>query len=63
MKKHTSVLLVGLHTAEEWQCAHEAVRHVEKGRRIYLEFEGPDGDEIKLSVQQRGRQVIVRKEP
>lgn len=63
MKKHTSVLLVGLHTAEEWQCAHEAVRHVEKGRTIGLEFEGPDGDPINVSVSRKGRQITVRKEP
>lgn len=63
MKQHTNVLLLGLHTAEEWQCAHEAVRHVEKGRRIHLEFEGPGGDAINLSVQQQGRQIVVRKEP
>lgn len=63
MKNHNNVLLLGLHTAEEWQCAHEAVRHVEKGRRVHLGFEGPDGDAINLSVQQKGRQIIVRKEP
>lgn len=60
-KPHTSVLLLGLHTAEEWQCAHEAIKHVETGRQVTLEFEGPGGDEIKVSVQRKGRQVIARK--
>lgn len=61
MKPHTSVLLLGLHTAEEWQCAHEAIKHAEIGRQVTLEFEGPGGDEIKVSVQRKGRQVIARR--
>lgn len=63
MKPHNTVLLIGLHTAEEWQCAHEAVKHAEKGRRVRLEFEASDGEPINVSVQRKGRQIIVRKEP
>lgn len=60
-KSNSSVLLVGLDTAEQWQCAHDAVRHAEKGRAVQLEYEGPDGDEIVVSVVRRGRQIIVRR--
>ena len=63
MKVNSSVLLLGLHTAEEWQCAHEAVKHAETGRRVTLGFTGPNGDEINVSVERKGRQVIARKEP
>lgn len=60
-KSKSSVLLVGLDTAEEWQCAHDAVRHAEKGREIELEYEAPGDVDIILSVTRRGRQVIVKK--
>ena len=63
VKANSSVLLLGLHTAEEWQCAHEAVKHAETGRRVTLGFTGPNGDDINVSVERKGRQVIARKEP
>jgi hypothetical protein len=63
VKANSSVLLLGLHTAEEWQCAHEAVKHAEAGRRVTLGFTAPNGDDINVSVERKGRQVVARKEP
>ncbi|MAL49627.1 MAG: hypothetical protein CMH18_07700 [Methylophaga sp.] len=60
-KSNSSVLLVGLDTAEQWQCAHDAVRHAEKGRDVELEYEAPDAGDIVLNVSRRGRQVIIRR--
>lgn len=60
-KSNTSVLLVGLDTAEQWQCAHDAVRHAEKGREIELEYEAPGERDITVAVRRKGRQVIVRR--
>lgn len=60
-KSNTSVLLVGLDTAEQWQCAHDAVRHAQPGKEIELEYEAPGDRDIVVSVRRKGRQVTVRR--
>lgn len=57
-----NVRLIDLHTAEEWQCAYASIEHAVKGRCVCLEFEGPDGDAITLSIEDRGHEVTVRKQ-
>lgn len=61
-KRRTHIVLRHLHTAHEWQCAHNAVEHAEPGRKITLTYGTPDGD-LTLSVQPVGTtQLVITKE-
>jgi len=57
-KQRRKVVLKGLRTPIEWQCAHEMVGHAEPGQRITIEFETPDGP-LALQVQPVGQEKLV----
>ena len=54
------VVLHDVETVEEWQCAHDAAKHAEKGVDYTLEYETPQGD-LVLVVRKRGKVVHVQK--
>jgi len=57
----TTVVLQNLNTIIEWQCAHDAVRHVETDKKITLTYDVPGG-ELTLSVSELQGAVVVTKE-
>lgn len=57
-KQRRKVVLKGLRTAIEWQCAHEMVNHAEPGQCITIDFGTPDGD-LTLQVQPVGQEKLV----
>ncbi len=57
-KQRTRIVLKGLESAIEWQCAHNAVTHAEMNKRITLEYETPDGL-LTLHVQPIGQEKLV----
>jgi hypothetical protein len=54
------IVLHGIKTIEEWQCAHDAVKHAEKGTDFTLEYETPQG-ELTLVARKRGQVVHIQK--
>ncbi|KAE8546116.1 hypothetical protein [Marinobacter nauticus] len=57
-KQRRKVVLKGLESIIEWQCAHDAVRHAEPGQRVVLEYETPEGT-LVLGVQPVGQEKLV----
>lgn len=56
----SKVVLHNIDDAVEWQCAHEAVKHAEKGVDYTLEYEVPTGS-LELVVRKRGKVIHVQK--
>lgn len=57
----STVVLQNISTVVEWQCAHDAVKHVEPDQKITLTYDTPDGD-LTLSVSVLEGAVVVMKE-
>jgi hypothetical protein len=57
-KQRRKVVLKGLTTAVEWQCAHVIVEHAEPGKVVTLTFGTPAGD-LTLQVQPVGQEKLV----
>ena len=53
-----TTVLHNIHTAIEWQCAHDALRHAVKRKKITLTYATPEGD-ITLVVGMRGLETYV----
>ena len=51
--KREKIILKGLHTAHEWQCAHNIIEHAEPGKKIKITYGTPDGD-LDLEVKPVG---------
>ena len=52
------IILQGIKTPHQWQCASDAVRHVIPGQRVTLDYGSPSGN-IKLHVSQERGAVKV----
>lgn len=57
----TTVVLQNVTTVVEWQCAHDAVKHVEPDQTMTLTYDTPEGD-LTLSVSLLQGAVVVTKE-
>ena len=57
-QQRRKIVLKGLTTEIEWQCAHNMVGHAEMGKVIHLTYGTPDGD-LTLQVQPVGREKLV----
>ena len=57
-KQRSKIVLKGLDTIIEWQCAFDAVNHAVKNQRVVLEYETPEGT-ITLGVQPVGQEKLV----
>lgn len=57
----TTIILQNLKTIIEWQCAHDAVNHVEQDQVITLTYDIPGG-ELTLSVSELQGAVVVTRE-
>ena len=60
MTKRKPIVIHGLVTEIEWQCAFNASGHADPNQRITLEYETPDGD-LTLIVEDTGACVLIRK--
>lgn len=47
------IVLRDLHTAIEWQCAHNIIEHAVPGERVCITYETPNGD-LTLCVKPIG---------
>mgnify|MGYP005866898511 CR=1 FL=1 len=57
-RQRRKVVLIGLTSEIEWQCAHNMVEQAEKNKRIVITYGTQDVD-LTLAVQTVGKEKVV----